>query len=123
MIEIETTTGLPPDGVILHPSNWRSIFTSKNADDLYDSGGPFRAPAVPMIWGIPVIITPAIAAGSALVGAFRSATQLYIRSGLCVDASNSHSDYFIKNLTAIRAERRAALSVYRPAALGKVTQA
>jgi hypothetical protein len=33
-----------------------------------------------------------------------------------VSASNSHSDFFKKNLTAIRAEERVALTVYRPEA-------
>ena len=33
-----------------------------------------------------------------------------------VEASNSHSDYFQRNLTAIRAETRLALAVYRPEA-------
>ena len=38
-----------------------------------------------------------------------------------MQASNSHQDYFIKNLTAIRAEERIALAVMVPAAFGKVT--
>ena len=38
-----------------------------------------------------------------------------------VDASNCHQDYFTKNLVAIRAEIRAQLALYRPAAFGLVT--
>ena len=34
--------------------------------------------------------------------------------------SNSHDDFFIKNLVAIRAEERGALAVFRPSAFGEV---
>jgi HK97 family phage major capsid protein len=59
--------------------------------------------------------------GVALVGAFRSQSQLFDRGGIRVSASNSHQDFFIKNLIAILAEERLALAVYREAAFGKVT--
>jgi HK97 family phage major capsid protein len=70
---------------------------------------------------LPVALTAAIAAGTALVGAFRTAAQIFRKGGIRVEASNSHSDYFVKNLTAIRAEKRLALAVYIPGAFGKVT--
>jgi len=48
-------------------------------------------------------------------------TSFFIqKGGLRVEASNSHDDFFIKNLVAIRAEARLALAVYRPAAFGTV---
>jgi len=56
-----------------------------------------------------------------LVGSFQQASQFFRRGGLRVEASNSHQDFFIKNLTAIRAEERGALAVYREGAFGKVT--
>jgi HK97 family phage major capsid protein len=74
------------------------------------------------IWGLPVIVTTAApGSGTALLGAFRAASQVFRRSGLTVEATNAHSDYFTKNLVAIRAELRLALCVYRPAAFTKVT--
>jgi hypothetical protein len=68
-----------------------------------------------------VAVTPAIVANTALVGAFKTAAQVFRKGGIRVEASNSHQDYFIKNLVAIRAEERLALAVYRPQAIGKVT--
>jgi HK97 family phage major capsid protein len=50
------------------------------------------------------------------VGAFGSAATIYRRGGLSVEASNSHADYFQKDLVAIRAQTRLALAVYRPEA-------
>jgi len=44
-----------------------------------------------------------------------------IVGGTRVEASNSHQDFFIKNLVAIRAERRLALAVLRPSCFGRVT--
>jgi hypothetical protein len=38
-----------------------------------------------------------------------------------VEATNSHSDYFVKDLVAVRAEQREALLVYRPAAFTVVS--
>jgi HK97 family phage major capsid protein len=60
-------------------------------------------------------------AATALTGAFKSAAQIFDEGQLRVEASNSHSDFFVKNLVAIRAERRLALAVYRPAAFGTTT--
>jgi HK97 family phage major capsid protein len=59
--------------------------------------------------------------GTALIGAFDSAARLYVRGGVTVEASNSHASYFTSNLVAIRAESRAALAVFRPAAFTAVT--
>jgi HK97 family phage major capsid protein len=58
---------------------------------------------------------------TALVGAFRTAAQVFRRNNLTVEASNSHNDFFQKNLTAIRAEQRLALAVYRPNAFHAIT--
>ena len=50
-------------------------------------------------------LTTAIAGGTAVIGAFSTGGAQYFRhGGIRVDASNSHSDFFIKNLLAI--ERR-----------------
>jgi HK97 family phage major capsid protein len=59
--------------------------------------------------------------GTALIGAFKQGGQIFRRSGLTVEASNSHSTFFQENQTAIRAEERLALAVYRPGAFGTVT--
>jgi Phage capsid family len=63
----------------------------------------------------------ASSASSALVGNFGTAATLYRRGGLTVEATNSHSDYFKKNLVAVRAEQREALAVYYPNAFTVVS--
>jgi HK97 family phage major capsid protein len=119
---IETATSMEVDGYVIHPTNWESILLLKAADGTYIAGGgPLSAPGPKTLWGRPVAVTPAIALGTALVGAFKTAAQYFRRGGMRVEASNSHSDFFVKNLVAIRAEKRGALAAYREAAFGQVT--
>lgn len=119
---IETATGLRVDGIVLNPSNWKTILLAKDGNGNYiGGGGPFQAAQRPMLWGRNVALTSAIVANTALVGAFKTASQLFRKGNLRVEASNSHSDFFIKNLIAIRAEERLALAVYRASAFGTVT--
>ena len=112
---------LMPDGVVINPTNWQTIALSKDANGNYLASGPFSGAQATRIWGLPVAVTPSIAAGTALVGAYKQAAQVFRKGGVRVEASNSHSDFFVKNLVAIRAEERLALAVYRPGALGTVT--
>jgi len=122
MTIIQTTAFVLVDGIVMNPTNWQTLQLLKSGvSGDYIGSGPFAAPQVPRLWGLPVAVTTAIVAGTALVGAFRQAAQFFRRGGLRVEASNSHADFFIRNLVAIRAEERGALAVYRPAAFGDVT--
>jgi HK97 family phage major capsid protein len=118
---IEATAMMPPDGIVMHPANWAAIAVMKNEGGDYVGNGPFSGPQPKTLWGLPVATTPVIPEGTAIVGCFRQAAQIFRKGGLRVEASNSHADYFIKNLVAIRAEERLALAVYRPGAFGLVT--
>lgn len=124
---IRVNANVEPDGIVMHPTNWSSVRTAKDANGQYYGGGPFMGPygnggiAVDNVWGLPVVVSSAIAVNTALVGAFRTQAQAFRRGGLTVEASNSHSDFFQRNLTAIRAEERLALAVYRPAAFHTIT--
>lgn len=125
--DIRTNAFLEPDAVVIHPTNWQLLRTARDTNGQYYAGGPFMGPygqgglAADSIWGLPAIVTSAIAAGTVLVGAFRTASQAFLRTGLTVEASNSHADFFQLNMTALRAEQRAALAVYRPAGFSKIT--
>lgn len=114
---------LMPDGIVLNPANWTAMALAKDSTGQYLGVGPFSAQAVPMrLWGLPVVETTSITAGSAFIGAFRAAAALIRRGdGVTVEMTNSNEDDFLRNLIALRAEERAALAVYRPAAFGAVT--
>lgn len=103
------------DGIVLNPKDWRKIQLIKTEDGgankgMYLMGGPQGAIA-PMVWNKPVATTTAMAAGTFLVGAFRGNAFVFDREDATVDISTEHSDYFVKNLVAIRAEERLTLAV------------
>jgi len=118
---IRTTQFLEPDAIAIDPLAWQNILLSKNSQGAYYAQGPFASAESPALWGKKVAVTPAIAANTALVGAYAQGGQIFRKGGITVEASNSHADYFQRNLTAIRAEERLALAVYRPGAFGTVT--
>lgn len=125
---IRTNAFAEPDGAVFHPTNWMTVRLLKDTANQYFGGGPFTGAygngggiAADNIWGLPTVVTSRMTLHTALVGAFRTQAQIFDRSGLVVEASNSHADFFQLNLTALRAERRLALAVYRPAAFHLIT--
>ena len=70
---------------------------------------------------MPVIVTNSINSGEALVGAFNLGAMLWDREEASVRISESHSDYFTKNMLAILGEERVALTVFRPEAFVSIT--
>ena len=118
---IFNTAFLPADTVVMNPADWTNVVLMKSGQGEYLAGGPFSTLPTPTLWGLRVVLTPMIPAAVAVVGAFMQGAQVFRKGGIRVEASNSHADFFIKNLVAIRAEERLALAVYRPAAFGEVT--
>ena len=122
-----------PDTVVLHPSNWLTTRllrdgTGGTAGQFY-GGGPFSgaygngaAAGVfgQEIWNVRVVLSNYVGAGTALVGNFGQSAHIWRRSGVTVEATNSHSDFYVKNLTMLRAEERLGLGVFRPVAFTEV---
>lgn len=118
-----------PDFYVINNVDWEAIRLAKDTAGQYFGGGPFygqygnggqlaqstQLGGAEFLWGKPVSVTSALGAGTALVGT-SSAGQVWRRGGLSVEASNSHEDFFRRNVVAIRAEERLALAIYRPTA-------
>jgi HK97 family phage major capsid protein len=109
------------DGILVHPRDWRAMQLIKtdtggaNTGE-YILGGP-KMNAEPTVWGLPVATSTAVTQGTFYVGSFQRHVALFDRMMATIDVSTEHSDYFIRNLVAIRAEERLALVVYRADAL------
>jgi HK97 family phage major capsid protein len=110
-----------PTALVIHPLSWANIRLAKDGNDRYYGDGPFGPLQGDRLWGLPVRVTPLIAEGTALVGAFRPFAQVFRKGGIRVVASTEHSTYFTENKVAILAEERLALAVYRPSAFCSVT--
>lgn len=121
--------GYEPDGYIIHPLDWETLRLAKDENGQYYAGGPFTAAygndggvvLMDMIWGKPVVVSPAMTQGTALCGAFKLGAQYFQREGMMIDTTNCDQDDFIKNQMTIRAELSLALAVYRPSAFCQIT--
>jgi HK97 family phage major capsid protein len=110
-----------PTGVVLHPNDWEDIELTKDQNGQYLVAVSVALGGEPRLWRIPVVDTPAIAEGTALVGAFGTGAQLYDREQASIRISEQHADFFVRNAIVILAEQRLALAVKRPEAFVKVT--
>lgn len=110
-----------PTALVIHPYSWANIRLAKDANNRYYGDGPFGPLQPDRLWGLPVRVTPLIAEGTALVGAFRPFAQVFRKGGIRVVASTEHASYFVENKVAILAEERLGLAVYRPLAFCSIT--
>lgn len=105
----------PADVVILNTGDWWRLRLSKDAQGRYLLGDPGSS-VVPQLFGAKVVASNAMTAGKVWVGSLSQAATLWIREGVVVEMSDSDENNFQLNLITIRAERRCALTVEKPAA-------
>jgi HK97 family phage major capsid protein len=119
--QISLANEISPSFVVLNPVDWGSIRRTKDAYGRYILGDP-GAMGRPRIWDLDVAATGQMPAGYFLAGTGNPvAAEIRDRMTLQIEVSTSHSDYFTKNLVAVRAEKRLALVVRRPASFVKGT--
>jgi len=111
---------LEATGVALHPIDFEEIELLKGTDSRYiwvtvpDGAGT-------RVWRLPVVETVSMAAPAGtgerhcLVGAFRMGAAIFDRTGTNIEIGYANDD-FITNYKRVRAEKRLALVVWRPAA-------
>jgi hypothetical protein len=107
------------NGVAINPTEWQTILTAKDTTGGYLQGGPF-SPVASTVWGVPMLPTPAMAAGYSLVGDYSQGAQVFVREGVNVLISDSDLDDFTNNRVTLLAEGRFALAVWRPAVFSEV---
>jgi HK97 family phage major capsid protein len=115
-----------PTAIVMNPLDWFStdvLLKKENTtgSQVYVYGDPGASfDQQQSLWGLPVVVTPSIAENTALVGDFRQAI-LWQREGISMYMTDSHSDFFIRNVLVILMEMRAAFGILDPQAFVKVT--
>ena len=103
-----------PSGVVMHPNDWEDIELAKDEYGQYLVAVSVALGGEPKVWRLPIVETPAMPEGKALVGSFGQGAQIYDREQASIRISEQHADFFIRNAIVILAEQRLALAVKRP---------
>jgi HK97 family phage major capsid protein len=108
-----------PNLILMHPSDWQDIRILQNSTGQYLWENP-AYPGMQTMFGLPVVLSTAVTQNTAVVlDTFY--TQAICRKGVEIQLSNSHANFFINGVQAIRADLRGGLAVLRPKAICTVT--
>jgi len=113
-----------PTAMVIHPNDWYStgfLLAKDGVNGGYLIGDPRASiDQLNSLWGLRVVVTPAMTENTALVGDFRQAVVADRQQGT-IYVSDSHNDWFARNLLAILAEERLGFGVLDPEAFATVT--
>jgi HK97 family phage major capsid protein len=105
--------------IVMHPNDfWSTGFAlAKDSTGNYLLGNGIITTGAnnASLWGLRLVVTEAMTENTALVGDFRQAV-LWDREQASISVSDSHSDFFIRNMLAVLAEERFAFGVLDPQA-------
>lgn len=116
--KVRTVGRTTPNAYVMHPNDWQTIDLLQDNEARYFFGGP-AVLGTPRLWGLPVVETEGMTEGTSVVANWRMAV-LWDREQANILVSDSHSDFFIRNLIVILAELRAAFGVIRPSAFVEI---
>jgi HK97 family phage major capsid protein len=107
-------TGFMPDAVLVNPADWGAMERTREGagTGMYLYGLPGVAAGVNP-FGVKIVLTNNVTAGTFIIGNFAASTMVYNRTGAVVEMGYDGND-FTKNLVTLRAEERLGLAVERP---------
>lgn len=107
-----------PTAYVFNPEDWEAIELLQDGNNQYYFGGPF-ASGPRTLWGTPVVESETQTQGKAMLANWNKAVY-WDRERAALQVSDSHSDFFIRNMVAFLMEIRGALGVIRPSAFIEV---
>jgi HK97 family phage major capsid protein len=112
-----------PTAIVVHPNDWYStgFLLAKDAQNRYLLGDP-RASVEQLntLWGLRVVVSEAMTENTALVGDFTQAV-VADRQQAALYMTDSHKDWFGRNLLAVLAEERLGFGLLDPKSMCTVT--
>jgi HK97 family phage major capsid protein len=112
-----------PTAMVVHPNDWYStgFLLAKDSAGNYLVANPGASvDQMTALWGLRVVVTPAATENTVLVGDFRQCV-VADRQQSTIYVTDSHNDWFARNLLAILAEERLAVGVLDEDAFCSVT--
>lgn len=126
---VHTNTGFQCDGLVISPNDYETLRLAKNANGDYYGGG-FMLPAyggtgVMVVgntpWGLRTVVTPAVADGNCLVGAWRASVKMLKKGGRKFKTTNSDAEKFGQDMTTNKLTQRFGLQMKYPYGVVKVS--
>jgi HK97 family phage major capsid protein len=112
-----------PTALVVHPNDWYStgFLLAKDSNGNYLLGDPRASiDQLNTLWGLRVVVTEAMTENTALVGDFSQAV-VADRQQAALYMTDSHKDWFARNLLAILAEERLGFGLLDPKAMCTIT--
>jgi HK97 family phage major capsid protein len=126
MTQVRVTGLSTPSAICLNPLDYQTIRLARENAATATSGagsyvmGPPSQPGPTTLWGLPIVQSLGLAQGTGLTGAFDMDCMLFDR-----EEGNIRVGYidqqFVRNMSSILAELRAAFVVWRGSAFSKIT--
>lgn len=105
-----------PTAFAFHPADWEEIDLARLVKNPQNEG---TGTSGPILHGYPVVQSESVPEGTGLLGNWTKA-KIWDREQATIQVSDSHSDFFIRNLVAVLGEERLGFGVLRPSAFVEI---
>jgi HK97 family phage major capsid protein len=111
---------MEPSAIGIHPHDWERarLLRDDSGAGAGTGGYMYGPPAIAgaqTLWGLPTVVSASFPVHTSIVADWSQAI-LWAREGVTITATDSHSDWFVRNLIAVLAEGRWAFGIPRPQA-------
>jgi HK97 family phage major capsid protein len=113
-----------PSAILMHPTDFGLIRLARESASTATPGsylmGPPTQTGATTLWGMPVVESEAVTAGTSIVADWAQGCTLFDREQGSVRVGTIN-DQFVRNMQTVLAELRAAFIIWRPTCFTKVT--